>query len=95
MLMFSSEAWFALALLCVIWGVVSGVMIAAALHKRGVRVPMLFLNVVLFKYLGQYRAITLKETGRVGALFYCYIAAMNLAALAGITGIVVRAVVGT
>ncbi|MHC4140848.1 MAG: hypothetical protein ACYSUF_02855 [Planctomycetota bacterium] len=90
----SSEACFVLALLCIIWGVVSAVRIAAALHERGIRIQPVLLNVLIFKYLYQYRAITLVETGRTGLLFYSYVLAMSLALLAAIAGLVVRAVWG-
>jgi hypothetical protein len=95
MLMFlSSEACFVLALLCLIWGVVSAVRIAAALHVRGIRIQPVLLNVLIFKYLVQYRAVTLAETGRTGFLFYSYVFAMNLALLAALMGLVARAAWG-
>ena len=95
MLMFlSSEACFVVALLCMVWGVVSAVRIAAALHERGIRIQPVLLNVLIFKYLYQYRAITLAETGRTGLLFYSYVLAMNMALLAAIAGLVVRAAWG-
>ena len=93
-MLLSSEACFVLAILCIIWGVVSAVRIAAALHERGVRIKPVLLNVLIFKYLYQYRALTLAETGRTGGLFYSYVFAMNLALLAAITGFVVRAAWG-
>jgi hypothetical protein len=58
-------------------------------HHLGCRVSRADL-----KYLYQYRAITLVETGRTGLLFYSYVLAMSLALLAAIAGLVVRAVWG-
>jgi hypothetical protein len=94
LVLLSSEACFALAILCLIWGVVSAVLIAAALRGRGVRVHPLLLNFLIFKYLYQYRAMTLEETGKAGLLFYSYVFGMNLALIAAITGLVARAVWG-
>ena len=90
-MLLSSEACFILAVASLIWGVVSAVLIMAALHRYGVKINYLFMRVLLFRYVGQYRAITLKETGRVGPLFYSFVIAMNLALIAAITGLVVRA----
>lgn len=36
-------------------------------------------RLMLFEYMPRYRALTLRETGRVGPLYYSYILAMNLA----------------
>jgi hypothetical protein len=94
MMLLSSEVCFVLAIMCLIWGVVSAVRIAAALHERGIKIQPVLLNVLIFKYLYEYRAITLAETGRTGLLFYSYVFAMNLALLAALTGLVVRAAWG-
>jgi hypothetical protein len=94
MMLLSSEACFGLAIACVIWGVVSAVRIAVALHARGVRIHPVLLNVLIFRYLYQYRALTVAETGRTGWLFYSYVLAMNLALLSALTGLVVRAAWG-
>ena len=89
-MLLSSEACFVLALASVIWGIVSAVFITAALREHGVRINFLLWNVLLFRYVHQYRAITLQETGRVGPHFYSFVVAMNLAVLAAISGVVVR-----
>jgi len=94
MMLLSSEACFALAILCLIWGVVSAVRVTVAVHQRGVRIQPILLNVLILKYLYQYRVLTLAETGRTGWLFYSYVLAMNMAVLAAIAGFVVRAAWG-
>ena len=64
-------------------------MIAVSLQKRGYKVNWIWLRVlILSKYLGQYRDVTLQETGRPGPLFYSYIIAMNIAIVTGIAGVV-------
>lgn len=80
-----------IAIVSVICGVASAVMIAAALQKRGIKVNWVWLRLlILTKYLGQYRDITRQETGRTGPLFYSYVIAMNLALVTGIAGLVLR-----
>jgi hypothetical protein len=87
-----SDIFFAAAIVSVLWGVASAVLIAEALRKRGVKVNWVFLRfLILSKYLGQYRDITRQETGRSGPLFYSYVVAMNLALLTAIAGILLRA----
>lgn len=76
----------------VLWGVVSAVMIGAALQKRGIKVNWIWYRVLIVsKYLGQYRDVTRQETGKIGPLFYSYVISMNLALLAAILGWVLRA----
>lgn len=80
-----------IAILSVLCGVISAVLIAAVLQRRGIKINWIWLRVlILSKYLGQYRDVTLQETGRIGLLFYSYIIAMNLALVTGIIGLVLR-----
>jgi hypothetical protein len=78
-----------LAVACAIWAVVSSLLIAADLQKRGVPVSFLWLRVMILRYLHQYAKITQEETGRVGPLFYHYVVPLNVAlALVIITAII-------
>ena len=80
-----------LLILCVIWAVVSSLLIVRDLHNRGIPVNYIWLRVMILKYLHQYSKITREETGRVGPLFYHYVVPLNVAlVLAIITLIVVR-----
>jgi len=67
------------------------IIIASALHKRGFKVNWIFLKVLIIKYVGQYREVTLKETGKVGPWYYSFIVAMNLALVTGIIGCILHA----
>jgi hypothetical protein len=78
------------AIFCALWGVVSMILIAEALRKRNMKVNWIFLKVLIIKYVGQYRKITLQETGKVGPLYYSFVVSMNLALVTGIIGIVFR-----
>jgi len=55
------------------------VLIARYLEKHGTSVDFLWLRVMILKYLGQYREVTLKETQRVGPLFYHYVVPLSVA----------------
>jgi hypothetical protein len=79
------------AILSALWGVVDAILIAVALDRRGIHVNMLLFRVFFFRYLSQYREVTLKETGTVGPLFYSFITAMNVALVSGIVGWVLKA----
>ena len=67
-----------LAVACAVWAVVSAVMLTAALDRRGIETPFPFIGALLFRNLIRYREITLKETGKVGRLFYSYVVPINL-----------------
>jgi type III secretory pathway component EscS len=71
-------------------GVTSIIMIAVALEKRKVKVNFLFLRLLILKYIRDYKKITLKETGKVGHLYYSFIISMNAALVAAIVGILIR-----
>ncbi len=68
-----------LAVACVIWAVVASIMIASDLQRRGVPVSLVWLRLMILKYLHQYAKITQEETGRVGPLFYHYVVPLNVA----------------
>ena len=70
---------FILALPCVVWAIVSSIMITAFLSRRGIRINLLFFRLLILKYIHQYYKITLHENGRPGPWFYSYIISMNLA----------------
>lgn len=79
------------AILSALWGVVVVIGIVHELRKRGVEVNFLLIRLYFFRYLGQYRKMTLEETGRVGPLYYSYLAAMLVALVCGVIGLVLRA----
>ncbi|MBN1895023.1 hypothetical protein JW906_11030 [bacterium] len=73
-----------------LWGVTDFIFIAAALDKRGIPVNPLLFRLFFFRYLNQYRKVTLQETGRVGGFYYSFIIAMNLALVFCVAGFIVR-----
>jgi hypothetical protein len=90
--MLLSNVLLGIALVSVAWGIVSSLVIADALQKRGTKINWIFLRILIIKYVGQYRDVTRKETGRTGPWFYSYIIAMNVALLTAVSGLILRAV---
>ena len=88
--MASSEILFSLAIISVVWGVVSAIVISTYLSQRGVKINILFFRIMVLKYIHQYHEITKREKGRPGPWFYSYIISMNLALVLAIIGIALR-----
>ena len=85
-----STLFLVLALISVAWGIANSIMITSFLSKRGIKINYLLLRLFIFKYVSQYRKITLEETGKPGPLFYSFLTAWNLALLFAIIGIILR-----
>ena len=68
-----------LGFVCVVWAIVAAILIAVDLSKRGVPVNVIWLRVMILKYLHEYSKLTREETGRVGPLFYHYVVPLNVA----------------
>ena len=65
-------------------------MIVRDLSKRGVKINFVLLRLYLIKYISQYKQMTLKETGKVGPLYFPCIASVGLALVLAIAGLVLR-----
>lgn len=85
-----STLFLILALIGVACGIATSIMIASFLSKRGIKINYLFFRVLIFKYVRQYRQITMEETGKPGPLFYPFITAWNLALLFAIVGAILK-----
>ncbi len=86
-----STAFLVVAILSALWGVVDFILIAVALEKRGIRVNMFLARIFFFRYLNQYKSATMKETGKVGQLYYSYVVAMTVALVCAVIGLILRA----
>jgi hypothetical protein len=80
----------ALAVPCVVAGIVLMMSMAGAVHARGYPTNWVFIRLYIFKYVAQYRRLTIQESGRPGPLFYPFIVSMNLGFLFAILGLVLR-----
>jgi hypothetical protein len=85
-----STLFFILAIIGVACGIATSIMIASFLSKRGVRINYLFIRLFIFRYVRQYRKITMEETGKPGLLFYWFITSWNVALVFAIVGIILK-----
>ena len=85
-----SNLFFVLAIISVACVIASSIIIAAFLSKRGIRINYLFFRVLMFRYINQYRRITMEETGKPGPWFYSFVTAMILALIFAVTGIILK-----
>jgi len=88
--MTASNVLLASALASVAWGIVSSMVIVSSLQKRGIRINFLLLRILVIKYVGQYRDITRKETGRTGPWYYSFASSMCLALVLATIGLALR-----
>jgi hypothetical protein len=84
------DLFLGLALLSVAWGIVSSIVIASYLSRKGIKINLLFFRILVLKYIHQYHRITRQENGRPGPWFYSYIVSMNLALVCAIAGLIFR-----
>jgi len=72
-----------LAFVSVGLAIVLSIRIVNEVSKRGVKVNFVLIRLYIIKYIDQYKQLTLKETGRIGPLYYpcvgSYIAALVFA----------------
>jgi len=85
-----SGLFLVLAISCALIGVALMVAIAGALQARGHKINWVFLRLYILKYIGQYREVTVRESGRPGPLFYPFVLAMNSALLFAILGLMLH-----
>lgn len=86
-----SNMFLALAVICVLNGVISSMVIISYLSNHGVKINYFLLKLFLPKYVGQYRKITIEDTGRAGFWYYSFVISMNSALLLALIGLLLRA----
>jgi hypothetical protein len=86
-----STLFLVVAVLSALWGLVDFILIAVSLERRGIPVNMVLARVFFFRYLKQYKDVTTSETGKAGPLYTSYIAAMNIALVCTVIGLMLRA----
>jgi hypothetical protein len=70
-----------MALICVMAGGVAATRMAIELRARGENANPLFIRWMIFKYIADYKRVTLEETGQVGPLYRTSAIFFGLAAL--------------
>ena len=78
------------ALVSVALFVIFSIMIVHELSKRGVKINFILLRLYIIKYIHEYKQLTMKETGKIGPLYYPCIISVNLALVLAIVGLVLR-----
>ena len=85
-----STLFLVLALISIAFGIATSIMITSFLSNRGIKINYLLFRILIFRYIRQYRQITMEETGKPGPLFYPFIATWNLALLFAIVGVILK-----
>ena len=85
-----SNVFLILAIVCVLSGVAFSVMITAFVSKRGTEINYFLIRIFIYKYINQYRKITIEENGKVGPLFYPFISSFILALFFAIVGAILK-----
>jgi hypothetical protein len=75
---------------CVIWNVVTSLLIFSSLQRRGIPVSFLWLRALAPKYAHQYKMITRRESGKIGPLFYHWIISINVALVFAVAAILLK-----
>jgi hypothetical protein len=79
-----------LAIAAAVVYVVFSMLIVHELQKRNVKINFFLLRLFLLKYAHQYKEMTLRETGKVGSLFYGWIVSINAAWVLAIVGLIAK-----
>ena len=79
-----------MALVSVVWGVVSMVVMTGFVSDRGTKINFFLYRLYVIKYVNQYKQITEAEEGKPGPWFYSFITAMNLTWVLAIIGFVLK-----
>ena len=79
-----------LAILCALGSVFTGVRMANELRARGIPANPALVRWMIFKYMAEYRRVTLKDTGRIGSLYHACATVSALAALFALGAILAK-----
>jgi hypothetical protein len=85
-----SNLFLAFAIICALCGVVSSMVIVSYLSNHGVKINYFLLRLLLPKYVGQYRKITIEETGKAGFWYYSFVTSMISALVLALVGLLLR-----
>ena len=85
-----SNFFLILAIVCVLCGLVSSIMIISFLSKHGIKINYFLIRIYIIKYTNQYRKITEEESGKAGPLFYSSVVSYILALIFAIVGAILK-----
>jgi hypothetical protein len=81
--------------LAILFAMLSGITAASManeLRARGMAANPLFVRWMVFKYVSDYRRVTLEETGQVGSLYNTHITLFAIAAIFAVATIITLAI---
>ena len=85
-----SNVFIALAIICVLCGVVSSIMIVSFLSNQGIKINYFLLRLLLPKYVEQYKKIMIEKSGRPGSLYYTFVVSMISGLVLAVIGLLLR-----
>jgi hypothetical protein len=78
------------AILLLILGIISSLVITSYVSKRGTKINVLLFRLYVVKYIHDYYTITKREQGKPGPWFYSFVISMNGALILAILGLILR-----
>ena len=66
---------------------VATILVVRELQKRHIKTNFLLIRLYIFKYLNQYKAVTIEEQGNPGSLYHIWISSIILMGLCAIAAI--------
>jgi len=85
-----SNVFIALAIICVLCGVVSSIMIVSFLSNQGIKINYFLLRLLLPKYVEQYKIIMIEKSSRPGSLYYTFVVSMISGLILAVIGLLLR-----
>ena len=85
-----STVIFGIAVIGLVWGIVSVLVMTAFVSNRGYKISVPFFRIFVIKYIYLYSRITKEENGKPGVWFYSFIIAMNLALTLTVAGLLLQ-----
>ena len=79
-----------MALISVVWGIVSMIVITNFVSERGTKINFFLYRIYIIKYVDLYKQITQAEEGEPGPWFYSFVISMNLALVFTIVGAILK-----
>ena len=79
-----------IAILSLFTGIVSMMAMVSFCSDRGIKINWLWIRLFIFRYISQYRKITIEENGKAGPWFYSFVFSMNVALLSAVIGLILK-----
>jgi hypothetical protein len=80
-----------LAIMCILWGIVSMIAITDYLYKKGRKINFFLIRLLIINYVHDYQKMTIQEQGKPGFWYYSFISSiLSALVLASITIILLK-----